>query len=291
MFLILFSQSPVAPQSFSHHSGAVHQPQPSSTPTGNQPPPQHAAPSPGQVSGPHDQRGKTVFVGFSQSDSQTLKQLFIVISLIGRARGQTGPNTFTLCLFSSECPVRPTAAVFVPLRSPVSAHPTQHATRPHVSTRLLPHSGLQHPWPPGNPTNISPGSASTGTEAKCCAFSCLTFNKKEWQLSIERFSFWLGPCSWSHARSPSLRRPRSASDSNVAGTTSAGSRLSAPAPPTWTPARGTPTLLHRTSTRYKTYSGITVTIPDVVGCFYIKSWLSTAMQVQTHPASFHPPGN
>ncbi|XP_075890432.1 ataxin-2-like protein isoform X3 [Nelusetta ayraudi] len=37
-----------APQSFSHHSGAVHQPQPSSTPTGNQPPPQHAAPSPGQ---------------------------------------------------------------------------------------------------------------------------------------------------------------------------------------------------------------------------------------------------
>ncbi|CAJ1080405.1 ataxin-2-like protein isoform X1 [Xyrichtys novacula] len=38
-----------APQSFSHHSGAVHQPQPSSTPTGNQPPPQHAAPSPGQV--------------------------------------------------------------------------------------------------------------------------------------------------------------------------------------------------------------------------------------------------
>uniref|UniRef100_A0A673CTB0 Ataxin-2-like protein n=1 Tax=Sphaeramia orbicularis TaxID=375764 RepID=A0A673CTB0_9TELE len=36
-----------APQSFSHHSGAVHQPQPSSTPTGNQPP-QHAAPSPGQ---------------------------------------------------------------------------------------------------------------------------------------------------------------------------------------------------------------------------------------------------
>ncbi|XP_035997662.1 ataxin-2-like protein isoform X3 [Fundulus heteroclitus] len=38
-----------APQSFSHHSGAVHQPQPSSTPTGNQPPPQHAAPSPGQT--------------------------------------------------------------------------------------------------------------------------------------------------------------------------------------------------------------------------------------------------
>ncbi|XP_063749639.1 ataxin-2-like protein isoform X3 [Eleginops maclovinus] len=37
-----------AQQSFAHHSGAVHQPQPSSTPTGNQPPPQHAAPSPGQ---------------------------------------------------------------------------------------------------------------------------------------------------------------------------------------------------------------------------------------------------
>ncbi|XP_033840372.1 ataxin-2-like protein isoform X1 [Periophthalmus magnuspinnatus] len=37
-----------APQSFPHHSGSVHQPQPSSTPTGNQAPPQHAAPSPGQ---------------------------------------------------------------------------------------------------------------------------------------------------------------------------------------------------------------------------------------------------
>ncbi|XP_028331305.1 ataxin-2-like protein isoform X2 [Gouania willdenowi] len=46
-----------APQSFTHHSGAVHQPQPSSTPTGNQPPPQHAAPSPGQnaQSGPQPQ--------------------------------------------------------------------------------------------------------------------------------------------------------------------------------------------------------------------------------------------
>ncbi|XP_061665700.1 ataxin-2-like protein isoform X2 [Syngnathoides biaculeatus] len=46
-----------APQSFPHHSGAVHQPQPSSTPTGNQPPPQHAAPSPGQnaQSGPQPQ--------------------------------------------------------------------------------------------------------------------------------------------------------------------------------------------------------------------------------------------
>ncbi|XP_068610598.1 ataxin-2-like protein [Brachionichthys hirsutus] len=46
-----------AAQSFSHHSGAVHQPQPSSTPTGSQPPPQHAAPSPGQnaQSGPQPQ--------------------------------------------------------------------------------------------------------------------------------------------------------------------------------------------------------------------------------------------
>ncbi|XP_062311411.1 ataxin-2-like protein, partial [Osmerus eperlanus] len=46
-----------APQSFSHHSGPVHQPQPSSTPTGNQPPPQHTAPSPGQnaQSGPQPQ--------------------------------------------------------------------------------------------------------------------------------------------------------------------------------------------------------------------------------------------
>uniref|UniRef100_A0A669EUT6 Ataxin-2-like protein n=1 Tax=Oreochromis niloticus TaxID=8128 RepID=A0A669EUT6_ORENI len=46
-----------APQSFSHHTGAVHQPQPSSTPTGNQPPPQHTAPSPGQnaQSGPQPQ--------------------------------------------------------------------------------------------------------------------------------------------------------------------------------------------------------------------------------------------
>ncbi|XP_051968588.1 ataxin-2-like protein [Xyrauchen texanus] len=36
-----------APQTFSHHSASVHPPQPSSTPTGNQPP-QHTAPSPGQ---------------------------------------------------------------------------------------------------------------------------------------------------------------------------------------------------------------------------------------------------
>ncbi|XP_026171763.1 ataxin-2-like protein isoform X2 [Mastacembelus armatus] len=50
-------QAIYAAQSFSHHSGAVHQPQPSSTPTGNQPPPQHAAPSPGQntQSGPQPQ--------------------------------------------------------------------------------------------------------------------------------------------------------------------------------------------------------------------------------------------
>ncbi|XP_034426222.1 ataxin-2-like protein [Hippoglossus hippoglossus] len=41
-------QSIYAQQSFTHHTGAVHQPQPSSTPTGNQPPPQHSAPSPGQ---------------------------------------------------------------------------------------------------------------------------------------------------------------------------------------------------------------------------------------------------
>ncbi|XP_077940385.1 ataxin-2-like protein [Gasterosteus aculeatus] len=34
-------------QTFAHHSGAVHHPQPSGTPTGNQPPPQHTAPSPG----------------------------------------------------------------------------------------------------------------------------------------------------------------------------------------------------------------------------------------------------
>uniref|UniRef100_A0AAV2LIH4 LsmAD domain-containing protein n=1 Tax=Knipowitschia caucasica TaxID=637954 RepID=A0AAV2LIH4_KNICA len=46
-----------APQSFAHHSGPVHQPQPSSTPTGNQAQPQHAAPSPGQnaQSGPQPQ--------------------------------------------------------------------------------------------------------------------------------------------------------------------------------------------------------------------------------------------
>ncbi|XP_071248619.1 ataxin-2-like protein isoform X1 [Salvelinus alpinus] len=37
-----------APQLFSHHQGAVHQPRPSSTPTCNQPPPQQHAPSPGQ---------------------------------------------------------------------------------------------------------------------------------------------------------------------------------------------------------------------------------------------------
>ncbi|KAG7492251.1 hypothetical protein MATL_G00011720 [Megalops atlanticus] len=46
-----------AAQSFSHHSGSMHPPQPSSTPTGNQPPPQHPAPSPSQSaqSGPQPQ--------------------------------------------------------------------------------------------------------------------------------------------------------------------------------------------------------------------------------------------
>ncbi|KAL0984509.1 hypothetical protein UPYG_G00142410 [Umbra pygmaea] len=50
-------QTIYAPQSFAHHQGAVHQPQPSSTPTGNQPPPQQHAPSPGQnaQSGPQPQ--------------------------------------------------------------------------------------------------------------------------------------------------------------------------------------------------------------------------------------------
>ncbi|KAJ3600271.1 hypothetical protein NHX12_031257 [Muraenolepis orangiensis] len=43
-------QTMYAPQSF---SGAMHHPQPSSTPTGSQPPPQHAAPSPG-----HSQSGQ-----------------------------------------------------------------------------------------------------------------------------------------------------------------------------------------------------------------------------------------
>ncbi|KAF3699699.1 Ataxin-2-like protein Ataxin-2 domain protein Ataxin-2-related protein [Channa argus] len=42
-------QTMYAPQSFSHHSGSIHPPQPSSTPTGNQPPPQHTAPSPGHT--------------------------------------------------------------------------------------------------------------------------------------------------------------------------------------------------------------------------------------------------
>ncbi|XP_056262140.1 ataxin-2-like protein isoform X2 [Pseudoliparis swirei] len=45
-------QQAIYAQSFSHHSGALHHPQPSSTPTGNQPPPQHSAPSPG-----HNQPG------------------------------------------------------------------------------------------------------------------------------------------------------------------------------------------------------------------------------------------
>ncbi|KAL2078732.1 hypothetical protein ACEWY4_026417 [Coilia grayii] len=46
-----------APGSFSHHSGPVHPPQPSSTPTGSQPQPQHTTPSPGQTgqSGPQPQ--------------------------------------------------------------------------------------------------------------------------------------------------------------------------------------------------------------------------------------------
>nr|XP_019968133.1 PREDICTED: ataxin-2-like protein [Paralichthys olivaceus] len=42
-------QAMYAPQSFSHHSSSLLHPQPSSTPTGNQPLPQHSAPSPGHA--------------------------------------------------------------------------------------------------------------------------------------------------------------------------------------------------------------------------------------------------
>ncbi|KAM9745595.1 LOW QUALITY PROTEIN: ataxin-2-like protein [Menidia menidia] len=42
-------QALYAAQSFSHHGGPMHHPQPPSTPTGNQPPPQHTAPSPGHA--------------------------------------------------------------------------------------------------------------------------------------------------------------------------------------------------------------------------------------------------
>lgn len=56
LYFIIFQQCDVlfaAPQSFSHHSGSMHPPQPSSTPTGSQPPQQHPAPSPGQVQTPY----------------------------------------------------------------------------------------------------------------------------------------------------------------------------------------------------------------------------------------------
>ncbi|XP_076739606.1 ataxin-2-like protein isoform X1 [Maylandia zebra] len=43
-------QAMYAPQSIhTHHSGSLHPPQPSSTPTGSHPPPQHTAPSPGHA--------------------------------------------------------------------------------------------------------------------------------------------------------------------------------------------------------------------------------------------------
>ncbi|KAM4531695.1 ataxin-2-like protein isoform 2-T2 [Odontesthes bonariensis] len=42
-------QAMYAAQSFAHHTGAMHHPQPCSTPTGNQPQPQHTAPSPGHA--------------------------------------------------------------------------------------------------------------------------------------------------------------------------------------------------------------------------------------------------
>lgn len=72
----------------------------------------------------------------------------------------------------SERPVRPTASVLVPLRCPVSTHPTQHATRPHVSTGLIPHSRLQHPQPPGHATHIPPGTDRTGMDPQCCLLFC-----------------------------------------------------------------------------------------------------------------------
>ncbi|CAG12667.1 unnamed protein product, partial [Tetraodon nigroviridis] len=186
-----------APQSFSHHSGAVHQPQPSSTPTGNQPPPQHAASSPGQ-------------------------------------NAQSGPQPQSL--YHSG----PLSAPTPPNMPP--GHTSPQGSYPIQGYSIHSHQGIPPTYPLGQIAQVwkhpVAGSSGPPPDTGWC------------RSSPELFSVLLGPCSWSHARPPSLGGPRSASDSHVAGPTSAGSRLSAPAPPARTSARGTPTLLHRTSTRY-----------------------------------------
>ncbi|KAM9843910.1 LOW QUALITY PROTEIN: ataxin-2-like protein [Aulostomus maculatus] len=53
-------QAMFAAQSFSHHSASIH-PQPSSTPTGNQPPLQHAAPSPGHTQSSQGPQPQSMF--------------------------------------------------------------------------------------------------------------------------------------------------------------------------------------------------------------------------------------
>ena len=230
-----------AQQSFTHHTGAVHQPQPSSTPTGNQPPPQHSAPSPGQVSYPYTTTGIYNTSSFKRSSNS---DLFMISNI--------------LCSVPVERPGRPAATVFVPLRSSVSSQPPQHAARPHVTTGLVPHAGLQHPQPPGHPTLIPPGAVDTGMGITAhCWHSLFYFTIFNWSFILTSTCHspgrpsLPGPRTERHVRSPPLGEPRSAPDSDAAAA-SAGPRLSAAAPTARTSARSTPALLHRTSTRYET---------------------------------------
>lgn len=156
------------------------------------------------------------------------------------------PNKFFF--FFPECPVSSAATVFVPLGSLVSTHPTQHAARPHLSTGLLPHSGLQYPQPPRNPFRIPPGAVSSGKKSHCQTLAvCSSHCKKKKKKNVKNVSSHSGPCARSHVRCPPLGEPRSAPASHAAAAT-AGPRLGAPAPAAWT-ARSTPALLHRTSAR------------------------------------------
>uniref|UniRef100_A0A8D3B160 Ataxin 2-like n=1 Tax=Scophthalmus maximus TaxID=52904 RepID=A0A8D3B160_SCOMX len=89
-------QALYAAQSFSHHSASMHHPQPSSTPTGNQAPPQHSAPSPGHPqSSPAGPQPQAMFhSGGLSTPGHTSPQASYALQGYGLPAHQTLPHGF-----------------------------------------------------------------------------------------------------------------------------------------------------------------------------------------------------
>uniref|UniRef100_A0A665T6D5 Ataxin-2-like protein n=1 Tax=Echeneis naucrates TaxID=173247 RepID=A0A665T6D5_ECHNA len=143
-------QAMYAPQSFSHHSASLHPPQPSSTPTGTQPPPQHTAPSPGHSqAGPQPQsmfhsgglsaptppnlppghsspQASFTVQGYGLAGHQTLPHGFHSLSQLTQAHvtgGLSGPHP-------SAGHGPPVMLHYAPHQQGGSSNPTQHGPPP-----------------------------------------------------------------------------------------------------------------------------------------------------------------